>query len=264
MPLHAADAQARQPLVQTLQQHARLAHSLTCHVATAGALLGYGGRGCIVGAALESQLGRRLDDVENGPRPCCLKILDVGACQAASSEGCIQALSGEVQELLEVRVHHDLLLKAVLERFGSRQRATAPRGCGGASAQPGNVASQHIQQHGFCDVICVVARHDAVRLCEDSSPIQSLSPQHTTVRAIILGADLPHDVVHRPPVQLLVGDHRERYAILDLILLHRGQRVISVATDPLVYRQQEKVPPRIVSPVESGQHVCKYGGVLAA
>lgn len=41
-----------------------------------------------------------------------------------------------------------------------------------------------------------------------------LSPQHTTVRAIILGADLPHDVVHRPPVQLLVGDHRERYAIL--------------------------------------------------
>lgn len=41
-------------------------------------------------------------------------------------------------------------------------------------AVPGNVASQHIQQHGFCDVICVVARHDAVRLCEDSSPIQSL------------------------------------------------------------------------------------------
>lgn len=36
-------------------------------------------------------------------------------------------------------------------------------------------------------------------------------------------------------------------AHLDLILLHRGQRVISVATDPLVYRQQEKVPPRTVT-----------------
>ena len=66
--------------------------------------------------------------------------LDVCAGKAARCKGRIQALRGEVQQLLEVRIHHDLLLEAAPERLAARQRPALTRGAGCAARQPAAAA----------------------------------------------------------------------------------------------------------------------------
>lgn len=67
------------------------------------------------------------------------------------------------------------------------------------------------------------------------------APEHAAERAVVLGADLPHDGVHRPAVELLVRQHLQRDAVRRLVALDRLQRVVAVPRDALVDRQQEEV-----------------------
>ena len=81
--------------------------------------------------------------------------------------GRVDALGGEVVELLEVRVHHDLLLVGVLERLRpgnglavAAAIAGSARGTrldGRAPLQPGDVAPQYVHDDRLGDVVRVVA-----------------------------------------------------------------------------------------------------------
>ena len=82
--------------------------------------------------------------------------------------GTVDALGGEVVELLEVRVHHDLLLVGVLERLrpGNGLAVAAAlitagaRGArldGRAPLQTGDVAPQNVHDDRLGDVVRVVA-----------------------------------------------------------------------------------------------------------
>lgn len=58
-------------------------------------------------------------DTPNTAECIYLQIFDEVPSKASGSEGCIDALSREVVQLLEVGIHHDLLLVGVLEGLHS-------------------------------------------------------------------------------------------------------------------------------------------------
>ena len=80
--------------------------------------------------------------------------------------GRVDALGGEVVELLEVRVHHDFLLVGVLERLRPGNGLAVAAAFGGARGtrldgraplQPGDVAPQYVHDYCLGDVVRVVA-----------------------------------------------------------------------------------------------------------
>ena len=149
------DAQLGQAPVEALQQHTGLAEGLAGDVAAAAA------------RPLDRHLHRLLDGqvlpgVEHGhdgAGPHALQVLEEGSGVAAVGVGRVDALGGEVVELLEVGVQHDLLLVGVLEGLAAGQHALAAAagGDGGAAAQAGDVPPQHVHQHRLRQVVRVVA-----------------------------------------------------------------------------------------------------------
>lgn len=95
-------------------------------------------------------------------------------------------------------------------------------------------------------------------------------------RTVVLQADLAHDLVHRPAVQVSIGHDHQRDLVLVLVALHRlhaasqhapaplagfphFQRVVAVAGDPLVDGEEEEVEAVVVTQVQQRQHVRQDG-----
>jgi len=72
-----------------------------------------------------------------------------------------------------------------------------------------------------------VARGDLVGLEEGGTSIEGLASKNTTKGAVVLQADLEHDPVHRPAVELFVAHDPEGNAIVLLIPLDRLRGAIS-------------------------------------
>ena len=68
-----------------------------------------------------------------------------------------------------------------------------------------------------------------------------LSSKYTTKRAIVLSTYLLDNVIHRPTIEVFVGDNLQRKTIDFSISFDCLQRVIPVASNPLINRQQEEV-----------------------
>lgn len=97
-----------------------------------------------------------------------------------------------------------------------------------------------------------------------STTIEGLPSKHTTVRAIPLLANLRHHLVHAPSVQLAVAHDTQLHPVLDRIALHRLERVVAVARDALVDREEHKFDAVVVPRIECFEDGGEHGGVLAA
>lgn len=64
-----------------------------------------------------------------------LQVFDKVSGKATGGKGCVDALRGEVVQLLEVGIHHDLFLVGVLERLHTREGAVLTRDDVHAAAQ---------------------------------------------------------------------------------------------------------------------------------
>ncbi len=90
-----------------------------------------------------------------------------------------------------------------------------------------------------------LGRPDQVR-----APVERLPPEHTAKRAVVLRADRLHNIIHGPTVEVFVREHVERNAVRLLVALDRVERVVSVARDALVDRQQTQVEAVVIPLVQ--------------
>mmetsp|Transcript_4960 Transcript_4960/g.12083 ORF Transcript_4960/g.12083 Transcript_4960/m.12083 type:complete len:333 (-) Transcript_4960:571-1569(-) len=214
----ARDAHVDAPGVETLEQDARLAHSLAADVPAALAPPGLGGRGVAVGYA---HLLGGTDDIDHRRRASRLEVLHELPGKAPSGEGCVDALGAEVVEPLEVGVHDDLLLVGPLEGLAARELLLLARDDVGASAEPPKVTPYYIEDDSLRNVIRVVTRHNLVGAEHYRPAVQRLASEDATKRAVVLLPNLGNNLIHRPVVKLLVGDNPKRYAVLLFIPFHR-------------------------------------------
>lgn len=63
------------------------------------------------------------------------------------------------------------------------------------------------------------ARKGDADLHHCGSSVQSLPPEDPTEGAVVLGANLLHNFVHGPAIQLLIGHHLQRNLVLLLVTL---------------------------------------------
>ena len=186
-----------------------------------------------------------------GRVPYLLQIFDVCPGVAAVRVGAVDALRAKVVQLLEVSVHHDLLLVRVLERLAARDHGAAllallrglpgPRGDGRAALQPSDVPAQDVHDDGLGDVVRVVPRHDLGHAELHRPAVQRLAPEHPAEGAVVLEPHLGDDLVHGPAVQVLVGEDLQRNLVLVSVPLHGLQTVVPVAGDALVNGQQNQL-----------------------
>ena len=54
-----------------------------------------------------------------------------------------------------------------------------------------------------------------------SSSVERLPPEHSAKGAVVLLAYLVDNLVHRPAIELVVGENLEREAVFNLVLLDR-------------------------------------------
>lgn len=97
-------------------------------------------------------------------------------------------------------------------------------------------------------------------------------------RTVVLQADLSHNLVHGPAIQVPVRHDHERDLVLVLVALHSlhatGQqaraapagsahlkRVVTVAGDPLIHGEEEEVQAVVVPQVQQCEYVCQHGRV---
>jgi hypothetical protein len=78
-----------------------------------------------------------------------------------------------------------------------------------------------VHEDRLCNVVSVVARYDVVHAERDGAAVQRLPPEYATESAVVLLSDSGDHPVHRPSVQLRVGDDFERHVVLFLIALDR-------------------------------------------
>ena len=69
--------------------------------------------------------------------------------------------------------------------------------------------------------------HDLIDLEPHAGPVERLPPEHAAEGAVVLPADGVHDLVHGPPVELLVGEDRQRQPVLVPVPLDRLEAVVS-------------------------------------
>ena len=149
-----ADAQLRQPSVQTLQQHAGLAQTLAGDVAAAFA----GSLHRHLHPVPHRQVLPRVDDVHYRARPDALQVLQKGPRMATISIGGVDTFSGKVVQLLKVSVQNNFFLICIFEGLAARHDAFTLAGCGDgrAAAQTSYVPSQDVHHNSLCNVISIV------------------------------------------------------------------------------------------------------------
>lgn len=91
--------------------------------------------------------------------------------------------------------------------------------------------------------------------------LERLTPKDAAEGAVVLDARRPDDLVHRPAVEVLVGEDLQRKCVVDAVLLYRLQRVVPVAGDALVDGEERQLQAVVVPLVEQLEDVREDGGV---
>ena len=113
------------------------------------------------------------------------------------------AVIPEIVQLLEIRVHDNLLLVSVLERFTPGNGSLCTRRYGGTSLQASHVAAENVHDHRLRDIIRVVTSHYFVNSKRHRTAVESLAPENAAKSTIILETNLRYNFIHGPPVQVL-------------------------------------------------------------
>lgn len=74
-----------------------------------------------------------------------------------------------------------------------------------------------VHEHRFGNVVCVVAGDDMVDVEHRGAAVQGLSAEYAAECAVVLFPDFGDDGVHRPSVELVVGQDFERHVVLLLV-----------------------------------------------
>lgn len=266
-----ADSELGPAAVEALQEDAGLADALA---ADEGAPLAdaFGGKAPRPG---HLQALARVDDVEDDRGADLLQLLQVDAHVAAVGVRRVDALRAEVEERLETGVEDDLLLVGVLERFAA---GNAPAQVSTASlslplllivigddvrgaTQASNVPAKNVHQNRLGDVVRIVPGGYHRALHQLGAPLEGLAAKDAAEGAVVADASGADDLVHRPAVEVLVGEDLEGQGVVDAILLDRLQRVVPVAGDALVDGQQLQVEAVVVAVVQQLENVGEHGGV---
>ena len=205
-----------------------------------------------------------MNDVNDRAGSNRLKILNKSASVAAIRVRRVDALGGEVVETLEVGVHDNLLLVCVLERFATRNGPLHASRDRRAPLQSTDITTQNIHKHRLGNVVRIVTGDEFIDAEQHATAIERLASKNAAKCAIVLTAHLFDDLVHSPPVQLFVGDHLERKVVAELIALDTLERVVTVAGDAFVNREQDQLDAIVVTFVELLEHIGEHGRVLAA
>lgn len=96
------------------------------------------------------------------------------------------------------------------------------------------------------------------------APVQRLPPEDAAVGAVALFADLCHDLVHGPAVELVVADDGEGEGVLQSVAFDAFEAVVAVAFDAFVDGEQDEVEAVVVALVEGLEDRGEDGGVFAA
>ena len=91
-----------------------------------------------------------------------------------------------------------------------------------------------------------------------------LTAKHPAKGAVVLEADFLDDLVHRPAVELLVGEDRQRQPVLVPVPLDRLETVVPVAGDALVDGDEHQVQAVVEALVQRLHHVGEDRGIFAA
>ena len=265
-----ADSELGPAAVEALQEDAGLADALA---ADEGAPLADALRGEAPRPGHLQALAR-VDDVEDDRGPHLLQLLQVDAHVAAVGVRRVDALRAEVEERLETGVEDDLLLVGVLERFAA---GNAPAQVSTASlallliivgddvrgaTQASNVPAENVHQNRLGDVVRIVPGGYHRALHQLGAALEGLAAKDAAEGAVVADASGADDLVHRPAVEVLVGEDLEGQGVVDAILLDRLQRVVPVAGDALVDGQQLQVEAVVVAVVQQLENVGEHGGVF--
>ena len=204
-----------------------------------------------------------MNDINDGTGSYPLQVFQVGSCVATVGIGRVDALCGEVVELLEVGIHYYLLLVGVLEWLGARDGTFTTGGDGSAASQTSHVSPEDIHEDSLGNVVRVVSSHDLVHTEDRCPAVKSLPTEDAAEGAVVPAADRRHDAVHSPAVEVLVGEYLERDPVLALVPPHRLQGVVSVACDPLVDGEKKQVQSVVVPLVQGLHEIGQHRGVLA-
>lgn len=294
----AAHGELGQAAIQAVEEHARLAQLLTGDVAAlaTGTALGQST------AHLRSQakLLARLDYVENRARANALHVFQIGAHVAAIGVWRVRALGAKIVELLVVRIQDNLLFVRIFERLcprndlpdpesslnfsdhrfffqtntyhyfstaflqlGRRIRSSHYRR---ASTESRNVTAQHIHEDRFRHIVGIVTRHNHVETQSNCGAIESLTSEDAAEGAVVLQPDLLDNLVHSPAVELSIGENGERHRVLLVggVSPNRRQRVVAIAADAFVDRDELELESVAMAIVERTHEACQDGRVFAA
>lgn len=155
-------------------------------------------------------------------------------------------------------VHYDFFLKAIFERFSSRNNAVPSRNrlytCSeskGIASTKSKTTLQQVHNNSFSDIISIVSCDNFVSFQLDSSSavkmsllFQSLSSEDSTVGAVIFETYLGHHIVHSPIIEISVGENSQRKTVDLSVLFDSLKRVISV---PCFRRDSPRMPSSIES-----------------
>ncbi len=99
-----------------------------------------------------------MDDVYDGAGPDGLQVFEEGTSVSPVGVGWVDALCGEVIELLKIGVEDDFFLVGVFEGLAAWDGTLSitGRADGGAAVETSDVPTQDIHQHRLCHVICIV------------------------------------------------------------------------------------------------------------
>ena len=203
--------------IKTLKQDACLANRVTRHEATPCAFHQFGH---LDSRSVDLAALCRVYNIDNCRWSGRLKVFDQLTDVASVGIWRVDALCAEIVKFLEVGVHDDFLLVGVLEWFGTRKWPISPGLNLHALTKSEEIASQDVHVHCLCNVVCIMTGQNLVGIDLHGTPVERLSSENSTEGAIIGQTDDLDDLVHGPPIQVLVRHDGQWQAISLLILLH--------------------------------------------
>lgn len=262
--------------LEPLQQHARLAYPVAGQVpaplapvavheigVAAAAATASGGGGFAQFFWFQHQVLAARNDVHDAAGSHGFEVLHQLSRRASEGLWRIRALGGEIVQLLVVGVQHDLLLVRIFKRLGPLDgRALALRHDRGRLLESRNVPAQDVHQHRFGHVVGVVARDYMLDAQLGRSSVQRLATEYTTIRARIPDTCGLHYLVHRPVVQIPIGEYLQGQIVLLLVSLDRSQRVVPVPDNTFVDAQKHNADAIFVSLIQELQNVRQHRRVL--
>ena len=98
----------------------------------------------------------------------------------------------------------------------------------------------------------------------DSTSLQSLSSENTTISAIVFSADNWYNFVHGPVIKIFVAQYHQRKILCLLIPFNSLQWVISIPLDSLIDGKHEKVHSVFVLSIKLVKNMSHYCRVFTS